>query len=206
MRDYISTKLAGYRLKLHKETSAELIIPELIESVSVKVQPGIERNYYKVKFRDMPDFNSVKPDNKKVVDQIDLESIEDKGKFSVHFKGYLNIKDTLNCVRLSLENPAKKGELRIFNQLTETFTVNELAERVQEAGSMVGLEVKIQSVENPRKEAEEHYYNPRHTGLLELGLEPNYLSDDVLSQMMQFVLRYKDSIKMHQIYRKVTWE
>ena len=76
-----------------EETSAELIIPELIESVSVKVQPGIERNYYKVKFRDMPDFNSVKPDNKKVVDQIDLESIEDKGKFSVHFKGYLNIKE-----------------------------------------------------------------------------------------------------------------
>jgi len=120
-------------------------------------------------------------------------------------RGYLNIKDTMNCVRLSLENPAKKGELRIFNQFTETFTVNELAERVQQAGSVLGLEVKIQSVENPRKEAEEHYYNPRHTGLLELGLEPNYLSDDVLSQMMQFVLRYKDNIKMHQIYRKVNW-
>lgn len=120
-------------------------------------------------------------------------------------RGYLNIKDTLNCVRLSLENPAKKGELRIFNQLTETFTVNELAERVQQAGRGLGLEVKIQSVENPRKEAEEHYYNPRHTGLLELGLKPNYLSDEVLSQMMQLVIRYRDNIKVHQIFRKVTW-
>ncbi len=76
-----------------KETSAELIIPELIESVSAEVEPGIERNFYKVKFRDMPDFNSFKPDNKKIVNQIDLESIEDKGKFAVHFKGYLNIKE-----------------------------------------------------------------------------------------------------------------
>ena len=121
-------------------------------------------------------------------------------------RGYLNIKDTLNCVRLSLENPAEPGELRIFNQFTETFTVNELAKRVQKAGDSVGIKVKIQAVENPRKEAEEHYYNPRHTGLLELGLSPNYLTDDVLTQMLDFVLCRKDQIKTHQIYRKVKWD
>ena len=61
------------------------------------------------------------------------------------------------------------------------------------------------TVENPRKEAEDHYYNPKHTGLLELGLEPNYLTDDVLAQIMKFVLKHKDNIKKDQIYRNVKW-
>ncbi|MCP4370836.1 MAG: NAD-dependent epimerase/dehydratase family protein, partial [Deltaproteobacteria bacterium] len=73
-------------------------------------------------------------------------------------RGYLNIKDTLNCVKLALDNSADKGELRIFNQLTETFSVNELAERILNAGQKIGLDVKIKSIENPRKEMEEHYY------------------------------------------------
>jgi len=120
-------------------------------------------------------------------------------------RGYLNIKDTLNCVRLSLENPAERGELRIFNQFTETFSVNELADRVQRVGDSLGLNVEIRPVENPRKESEDHYYNPKNTGLLELGLDPNYLTDDVLAQMLDFVLMHKDKIKKEQIYRKVNW-
>ena len=120
-------------------------------------------------------------------------------------RGYLNIKDTLSCVSLSLENPAKAGELRIFNQFTETFSVNELAHKVQGVGNNLGLDVEIKPLENPRKEAEEHYYNPKHTGLLELGLKPHYLTDEVLSQMMEVVLRHKNEINKHQIYRKVKW-
>lgn len=120
-------------------------------------------------------------------------------------RGYLNIKDTLNCVRLSLESPAKPGELRIFNQFTETFTVNALAERVQSTGSKLGLNVEIEPVENPRIEAEDHYYNPAHTGLLELGLEPNYLTEEVLAQMMEFVLKHRDNIQGDQIFRNVKW-
>jgi len=120
-------------------------------------------------------------------------------------RGYLNIKDTLNCVRLSLESPADAGELRIFNQFTETFSVNELAERIRKAGKQLGFEVKTGSVENPRKEAEEHYYNPQHTGLLELGLKPNFLSEAVLVRMMEFVMSHKHLIQEHQIFRRVTW-
>ena len=120
-------------------------------------------------------------------------------------RGYLNIKDTLNCVRLSLENPAKKGELRIFNQFTEAFRVNDLANRVKSVGNSLGLNVEIKPVENPRMEAEDHYYNPKHSGLLDLGLEPNYLTDDVLAKMMEFVLKHKGKIKKDQIYRKVKW-
>jgi UDP-sulfoquinovose synthase len=117
-------------------------------------------------------------------------------------RGYLNIKDTLNCVRLSLEKPAKKGELRVFNQFTETFTVNDLARRVQNVGNRLGLNVKIRPVDNPRKESENHYYNPTHTGLINLGLQPNTLTDEVLIQMIQFVLNYKDYIDLKKIFRK----
>lgn len=121
-------------------------------------------------------------------------------------RGYLNIKDTLNCVRLSLDNPAKSGELRIFNQFTETFSVNELAEKVQKVGSGLGLDVKVNHLENPRKELEEHYYNPKHTGLLELGLTPNYLTDEVLSEMISFVEKHKNNISEHKIFRGTKWD
>jgi len=120
-------------------------------------------------------------------------------------RGYLDIRDTLQCVRLSLENPAPKGELRIFNQFVETFSVNELAEKVQRVGNRNNLEVQIRSVENPRKEAEDHYYNPAHTGLLDLGLEPHYLTDDALFQMIDIVLRYKNNIKKESIFSGIKW-
>ncbi|WP_028313358.1 NAD-dependent epimerase/dehydratase family protein [Desulfatibacillum aliphaticivorans] len=121
-------------------------------------------------------------------------------------RGYLNIKDTLNCVRLSLENPPEKPDLRIFNQFTETFSVNELAEKVQRAGKTLGLDVEVKSVPNPRKEAEEHYYNPAHTGLLDLGLEPNFLTDDVMAKMMEVVMKHKHNIYRDSIFRGVKWD
>jgi len=120
-------------------------------------------------------------------------------------RGYLNIKDTLNCIRLAIETPAEKGELRILNQFTETFSVNQLASWVQKVGRRMGLDVTVEHKENPRKEAEEHYYNPTHTGLLELGLEPNYLTNGVLAEMLEFALTHKEHINREQIFRKVPW-
>lgn len=121
-------------------------------------------------------------------------------------RGYLNIKDTLQCVRLSLENPAPEGELRIFNQFVETFTVNELAEKVQKVGDQLGLKVTIKKIENPRLEAEEHYYNPAHTGLMDMGLEPHLLTDDVLAEMLKTVIQYRDNINEEAIFRGVKWD
>jgi UDP-sulfoquinovose synthase len=120
-------------------------------------------------------------------------------------RGYLNIRDTLACIRLSVENPANKGELRVFNQFTETFSVNELAERVAEAARPLGIQVEIKSVANPRKEAEEHYYNPAHTGLLSLGLEPHFLTSDVLSGMIETVARYRNRIDPGKFLRGIRW-
>lgn len=120
-------------------------------------------------------------------------------------RGYLDIRDTLQCVRLSLENPAEKGELRIFNQFVETFSVNQLAERVQQAGKQIGLGVRIESLENPRKEKEEHYYNPKHSGLLELGLTPHYMDTQMLVEMLEKVQKHSDAIDLHKIFRNTKW-
>ncbi|MBT7768512.1 MAG: NAD-dependent epimerase/dehydratase family protein [Rhodospirillales bacterium] len=109
-------------------------------------------------------------------------------------RGYLNIRDTLTCVQLSVENPPQNGELRIYNQFTETFSVNDLANRVRKTGDSLGLSVKIDHLANARLEREEHYYNPVHQGLVELGLEPNLLTDQVLLDMFNVVLRYRDRI------------
>lgn len=120
-------------------------------------------------------------------------------------RGYLNLMDTLECVNLALENPAVAGDLRIFNQFTETFSVNELAERVQRVGSELDLNVEVQKLDNPRKEAEEHYYNPALTGLLELGLQPHYLTDQVVADLLHYVSEHVEGIVEKRIYRGTRW-
>lgn len=120
-------------------------------------------------------------------------------------RGYLNIRDTLQCVRLATEAPAAAGELRIFNQFTETFSVNELASRVTEAGNELGLNVTTQNLANPRKEPEDHYYNPASTGLVDLGLEPTLMSVDVLAGMLQNIADHKDRIEVDRILPRVKW-
>lgn len=120
-------------------------------------------------------------------------------------RGYLNIKDTLQCVLLSAENPAKQGELRIFNQIMETFSVRELADMTQKVGQKLGYDAEIKSIENPRKEAEDHYYNPNYQGLLDIGVKPHYLTEEVMEGMFKIVAQHKDTIRKDVIFRGVKW-
>ncbi|MGD0479751.1 MAG: NAD-dependent epimerase/dehydratase family protein [Terracidiphilus sp.] len=120
-------------------------------------------------------------------------------------RGYLNLKDTLQCVALAVEKPAAQGELRIFNQFTELFSVNQLAERVQRVGNQMDLNVQLRSLPNPRKEKEHHYYNPAHSGLLQLGLEPHFMTDDILADMLRKVLRSRKEIDTSRILPRVSW-
>ncbi len=120
-------------------------------------------------------------------------------------RGYLNIMDTMACIELSIRTPAHKGQYRVFNQVVETFTVNELAEKVHRVGKQLGLRVRIKSIENPRREAEEHYYNPRYTGLKEIGLRPHLLTDDRLAEMLEFIKKYRNRINDHHILPTVKW-
>ena len=120
-------------------------------------------------------------------------------------RGYLNIRDTLQCIELAMMNPPGKGELRIMNQFTEQFTVLELADRVRSVGNNMGLNVEVESIANPRKEKEDHYYNACHTGLMDLGLKPHYMTDDVIAAMLEHVQKYRSSIDVDKILPRVRW-
>lgn len=120
-------------------------------------------------------------------------------------RGYLNLRDCLSCVELAALNPPDPGQLRIYNQITEVFTVNELAAKIVRAAGALGYSVNVRRMQNPRKEMEEHYYNPVYSGLTELGLEPHYLTDEVLVEMFQLVHKYRGRIDGHKIFKGIKW-
>jgi UDP-sulfoquinovose synthase len=102
-------------------------------------------------------------------------------------------------------HPADPGEFRVFNQFTESFSVMELAELVQKAGVQAGLEVDIQPLDNPRVEAESHYYNPAHTKLLDLGLRPHLLSSELVGSMLSVIDRFRDRVIAPHIEPRDRW-
>ncbi len=120
-------------------------------------------------------------------------------------RGYLNIVDTLRCIELAVLHPADAGELRVFNQFTESFSIMELAELVQKAGAKYGLDVEIQPVDNPRVEREDHYYNPAHTKLLDLGLRPHLLSGELVESMFSVIDRFQDRVIRDHILPRDRW-
>ncbi|MER3432514.1 MAG: NAD-dependent dehydratase [Leptolyngbya sp. ERB_1_1] len=121
-------------------------------------------------------------------------------------RGFLDIRDTVRCVELALETPAAPGEFRVFNQFTELFGVGELASMVQKAGTAMGLKIEVKNFDNPRIEKEEHYFNAKNTNLLDLGLQPHYLSDSLLDSLLNFAVKYKHRVDNDEILPKVTWK
>ncbi len=121
-------------------------------------------------------------------------------------RGFLNLKDTMQCVYLSAGQSAEKGQLRIFNQMTEPFSINQLAEKVKTIGDKLGYSVEINRIENPRVEKEEHYYNVHYTGLIDLGLKPHYLTDEVLEGFFTITDKYRDRINKDAFFRGIQWK
>jgi UDP-sulfoquinovose synthase len=120
-------------------------------------------------------------------------------------RGFLNIRDTLQCVELAVNNPAELGDFRVFNQFTEQFTVGELAQLVKEAAEQLGHTVEIQSFPNPRVEMEEHYYNAANTKLRDLGLEPHLLGPELVQSMLRAIERYKECVIVRAILPRTRW-
>jgi len=120
-------------------------------------------------------------------------------------RGFLNIRDTLACVELAALNPAERGDFRVFNQFTEQFSVMELAELVKEAGEHLGYSVEVRHYDNPRVEKEEHYYNAIHTKLLDLGLEPTLLGEELVETMLHSIERYKGNAIEGSIDPRTRW-
>ncbi len=121
-------------------------------------------------------------------------------------RGFLDIRDTLQCVELAIENPAEMGAYRVFNQFTEQFLVRELAEKVAEAAIKLGWDPIIENVTNPRFELEEHYYNAKHTQLMELGLEPYYLSETLIDGLLATVRDHADQVNRRLLYPGHSWK
>ncbi len=120
-------------------------------------------------------------------------------------RGFLDIRDTVRCVELALAHPAEPGEFRVFNQFTEMFSVGDLAMMVKKAGTAMGLDVEIHHLDNPRVEKEEHYFNAKNTKLLDLGLQPHYLSDSLLDSLLNFAIKYQYRVAQNEIMPKVSW-
>ena len=116
-------------------------------------------------------------------------------------RSFLDIRDTVRCIELAVKNPADVGQFRVFNQFTELFSIKDLALMVQKAGNAIGLNVEINNLENPRVEAEEHYFNAKNTKLLDLGLNP----DSLLDSLLNFATKYKGRIDKKQILPTVSW-
>jgi UDP-sulfoquinovose synthase len=120
-------------------------------------------------------------------------------------RGFLDIRDTVRCIEIACQNPAARGECRVFNQFTEQFSVLDLANMVKTAAGDMGLPVTVTHMPTPRVEAEEHYYNAKHSKLIDLGLRPHYLSDSLLDSLMNIAIKYQDRIDMSLFHPQVEW-
>jgi UDP-sulfoquinovose synthase len=120
-------------------------------------------------------------------------------------RGYLNIRDTIACVGLAVANPADRGELRVYNQFTEQFSVLELAEKVRVASEHLGWSVEVAHTTNPRKELEEHYYNAKHSKLVELGLQPRLLNEELIDTMLLKIKANEARIDRATLVQNVRW-
>ncbi|MFC0675672.1 NAD-dependent epimerase/dehydratase family protein [Brachybacterium hainanense] len=121
-------------------------------------------------------------------------------------RGYLDIQDTVRCIEIACENPADRGEFRVYNQFTEQFSVNELAAKVQAAGRAMGLDVQIAETENPRVEKYDHYYNAVHTRLLDLGLQPHLLTQEHLAEILKIAMENTERVRRELVLPTVTWK
>jgi len=120
-------------------------------------------------------------------------------------RGFLDIRDTVRCVELACLNPAARGECRVYNQFTEQFSVLDLAHKVQHASKELGITVEVDHIPDPRVEAEHHYYNAKHSKLVDLGLEPHNLSDTLLDSMVHIAVKYRDRVDPALMLPQVNW-
>lgn len=120
-------------------------------------------------------------------------------------RSFLDIRDTVRCVEIALEHPAREGEYRVFNQFTETFSVAELAQRVANVAATLGLRCEVANLPNPRTERESHYYKCVNTNLRSLGLEPTLLGDETIAGLISLARAHRERVDSALIPPRVKW-
>ncbi len=123
-------------------------------------------------------------------------------------RGFLPICDSMQCLALAVDNPPEAGDYRVFNQFEETYTIAELAAKVAAVASDMGLEARVRRIENPRKELEEHHYNPDHDHLFALGYQPTRDMDAEIRAMLEDLLPHHDRIaaKRDVLLPDIRWD
>jgi UDP-sulfoquinovose synthase len=117
-------------------------------------------------------------------------------------RGMIDLRDTVECIRLAVERPAEPGEFRVFNQMTQSFSLDDLARLVVEAAPVPAT---VAHVDNPRVELEEHYYHVVHTRLEALGLKPHFMDADFVSSLYEVVTRYRDHVDPAVLAPSIDW-
>jgi UDP-sulfoquinovose synthase len=115
-------------------------------------------------------------------------------------RGFLPLRDSMQCLTLGVENPPQAGEYRVFNQFEETYSIRDLAGIVQQAALAIGLKTGVAPVENPRAaiERQDHHFAPDHDRLRELGYQPTHDVATEVRTMLEDLLSHRDRIARHQ--------
>jgi nucleoside-diphosphate-sugar epimerase len=110
-------------------------------------------------------------------------------------RGFLPLSDSMQCINLIIDNPAKRGEHRIINQFEDVYNLFNLALIVRKKAKEIGLNARVKPVENPRIEEEDHYYNPIHKKLFDLGYKPLVDIETEVAKTLDILKRYGDRIE-----------
>jgi UDP-sulfoquinovose synthase len=116
-------------------------------------------------------------------------------------RAFIHIRDTVRCVQIALENPPKRGDkVKVFNQVTETYRVRDLAELIAKL-----TDAKIANLPNPRREAVENDLNVSRDKFSALGLNPTVLSEGLLEEARDIALKYRDRADTTKIIARSVW-
>jgi UDP-sulfoquinovose synthase len=125
-------------------------------------------------------------------------------------RGFLPLRDSMQCLTLALENPPDPGEYRVFNQFEEVYRIRALADIVQNAATDLGLTAGIAPVENPRAPVErhDHHYAPDHHRLRELGYQPTHDVATEVQIMLRDLLPHQERVARHRqaLLPSVHWD
>ncbi|WP_119067702.1 NAD-dependent epimerase/dehydratase family protein [Rubrobacter indicoceani] len=120
-------------------------------------------------------------------------------------RGFLDLRDTVRCIEIAAENPADRGEFRVFNQFTEEFSVLQLAQLVEKVARNLDLDPKLVYLDNPRVEQENHHYNAANTALVDLGLKPHMLTEETVEGLLSMAIENRDRIHPETFDPQVNW-
>ena len=121
-------------------------------------------------------------------------------------RAFLNIIDTINCVKIASNNPPKGGEFRVFNQFSEFCSLNEISKRIESYATANKIKSKISHIKNPRIEDEDHYYNPKNTSLISLGLKPIIMDNEQIDKIYKVIKKNQERVNLDTLSPDINWK